>query len=88
MRSVIGIGFAVDAGVVKADANRQWGVPGTEADRAEESALSRPAREHPARDERRGGEFLTAKTAQNPRRMAKWLSRRASTEKAFAEMPA
>ncbi|MCA9564775.1 MAG: transposase [Myxococcales bacterium] len=41
-----GIGFAVDASVVKADANRQRGVPGAEANWAEESALSRPVREY------------------------------------------
>lgn len=41
-----GVGFAVDASVVKADANRQRGVPGTQADWSSESALSRPVREY------------------------------------------
>lgn len=41
-----GIGFAVDASVVKADANRQRGVPGTDANWAGESTLSRPVKEY------------------------------------------
>lgn len=41
-----GEGFAIDASVIKADANRQRGVPGTEAAWDRESPLSRPVREY------------------------------------------
>jgi len=41
-----GEGFAVDASVVKADANRQRGVPGREATWDKETSLSRPVREY------------------------------------------
>ena len=41
-----GEGFAVDASLVKADANRQRGVPGHEADWAEAVSISRPVREY------------------------------------------
>ena len=41
-----GEGFATDASVIKADANRQRGVPGAEAQWSEESALTRPVREY------------------------------------------
>src|SRR6202142_1050992 len=41
-----GEGFAIDASLVKADANRQRGVPGTEADWADRPSLSRPVREY------------------------------------------
>jgi transposase len=41
-----GAGFAIDASVVKADANRQRGVPGTEANWDKASALTRPVREY------------------------------------------
>ena len=41
-----GEGFAIDASVIKADANRQRGVPGTEATWDRESSLTRPVREY------------------------------------------
>lgn len=41
-----GEGFAIDASVVKADANRQRGVPGAEANWESESSLTRPVREY------------------------------------------
>lgn len=41
-----GEGFAIDASVIKADANRQRGVPGTEAEWDRESPLTRPVREY------------------------------------------
>lgn len=44
-RLVGGEGFAVDASVIKADANRQRGVPGSEADWSRTS-ISRPVREY------------------------------------------
>ncbi len=43
---VRGEGFAVDASVIKADANRTRGVPGAEATWDRESSLSRPVREY------------------------------------------
>src|SRR5205814_4936019 len=41
-----GEGFAIDASLVKADANRQRGVPGTEADWSGGQSISRPVREY------------------------------------------
>jgi len=41
-----GEGFAIDARLVKADANRQRGVPGTEADWSDRQSISRPGREY------------------------------------------
>lgn len=41
-----GEGFAIDASVIKADANRQRGVPGTEASWDRKSPLTRPVREY------------------------------------------
>jgi transposase len=41
-----GEGFAIDASLVKADANRQRGVPGGEADWSDPRSLSRPVREY------------------------------------------
>ncbi len=41
-----GEGFAIDASVIKADANRQRGVPGAEASWDKESPLTRPVREY------------------------------------------
>src|SRR5215470_7540954 len=41
-----GEGFAVDASLVKADANRQRGVPGLEADWSAGRSISRPVREY------------------------------------------
>ena len=41
-----GEGFAIDASVIKADANRQRGVPGSEAIWDRESSLTRPVREY------------------------------------------
>lgn len=41
-----GEGFAIDASVIKADANRQRGVPGNEASWDRESSLTRPVREY------------------------------------------
>src|SRR5512132_2376933 len=41
-----GEGFAIDASLVKADANRQRGVPGAEADWSERPSISRPVREY------------------------------------------
>ena len=41
-----GEGFAIDASVIKGDANRQKGVPGADAARDRESPLTRPVREH------------------------------------------
>jgi transposase len=41
-----GEGFAIDASLVKADANRQRGVPGTEADWSDRQSISRPVREY------------------------------------------
>src|SRR6266849_6356260 len=44
---LVGIeGFAIDASLVKADANRQRGVPGTEADWSGGQSISRPVREY------------------------------------------
>ena len=43
---VSGEGFAIDASVIKADANRQRGVPGAEASWDRESPLTRPVREY------------------------------------------
>jgi transposase len=43
---VRGEGFAIDASVIKADANRQRGVPGAQAVWNRESSLSRPVREY------------------------------------------
>lgn len=52
-----GEGFAIDASVIKADANRQRGVPGTEATWDKESPLTRPVREYlEALDEAEGEE--------------------------------
>ena len=41
-----GEGFAIDASIIKADANRQRGVPGGEASWDRESSLTRPVREY------------------------------------------
>lgn len=41
-----GEGFATDASVIKADANRQRGVPGTDVQWSEETTLTRPVREY------------------------------------------
>ena len=41
-----GEGFAIDASVIKADANRQRGVPGSDASWDRESSLTRPVREY------------------------------------------
>lgn len=41
-----GEGFAIDASVIKADASRQRGAPGTEAGWDRESSLTRPIREY------------------------------------------
>ena len=41
-----GEGFAIDASLVKADANRQRGVPGAEADWPDRQSVSRPVREY------------------------------------------
>jgi len=41
-----GEGFAIDASVIKADANRQRGVPGLEASWGKASPLTRPVREY------------------------------------------
>ena len=41
-----GEGFAIDASLVKADANRQRGVPGAEADWPKGQSISRPVREY------------------------------------------
>ena len=41
-----GEGFAIDASLVKADANRQRGVPGAEADWSNRPSISRPVREY------------------------------------------
>src|SRR3984893_18573804 len=41
-----GEGFAIDASLVKADANRQRGVPGAEADWSARRSISRPVREY------------------------------------------
>jgi transposase len=41
-----GEGFAIDASLVKADANRQRGVPGAEADWSKGQSISRPVREY------------------------------------------
>ena len=41
-----GEGFAIDASLVKADANRQRGVPGAEADWSDGQSISRPVREY------------------------------------------
>jgi transposase len=43
---VRGEGFAIDASVIKADANRQRGVPGAQVVWNRESSLSRPVREY------------------------------------------
>jgi transposase len=58
-----GEGFAIDASVIKADANRQRGVPGAEASWDKESALTRPVRE-----------FLEALDAAEPRNVPKNIS--------------
>src|ERR1700681_4477344 len=41
-----GEGFAIDASLVKADANRQRGVPGAEADWSDRQSVTRPVREY------------------------------------------
>jgi transposase len=41
-----GEGVAIDASLVKADANRQRGVPGVEADWSDRQSISRPVREY------------------------------------------
>src|SRR5271169_3159710 len=41
-----GEGFAIDASLVKADANRQRGVPGDQADWSDRQSISRPVREY------------------------------------------
>ena len=41
-----GQGFAIDASLVKADAKRQRGVPGAEADWTDRQSISRPVREY------------------------------------------
>src|SRR3982074_107453 len=41
-----GEGFAIDASLVKADANRQRGVPGDKADWSDRQSISRPVREY------------------------------------------
>ena len=41
-----GEGFAIDASLVKADANRQRGVPGATADWSNRQSISRPVREY------------------------------------------
>jgi IS5 family transposase len=41
-----GEGFAIDASLIKADANRQRGVPGSEADWSAIPSISRPVREY------------------------------------------
>ncbi len=52
-----GEGFAIDASLVKADANRQRGVPGDEADWSDRQSISRPVQEYlAASGSVRGGE--------------------------------
>lgn len=58
-----GEGFAIDASVIKADANRQRGVPGAEASWDKESSLTRPVRE-----------YLDALDAAEPRNVPKNVS--------------
>ena len=41
-----GEGFAIDASLIKADASRQRGVPGTDADWSDPQSLTRPVREY------------------------------------------
>ncbi len=53
-----GEGFAIDASVIKADANRQRAVPGSDASWDPESSLTRPVREYL--------EALDAKEARKP----------------------
>src|SRR4029434_6878590 len=43
---VAGEAFAIDASLIKADANRQRGVPGAEAHWSEVASISRPVREY------------------------------------------
>jgi hypothetical protein len=73
-----GEGFAIDASLVKADANRQRGVPGDKADWSDWSSISRPVREYLAAldqselDQERGTPLHDSKTFR--RRLHQYLT--------------
>ena len=67
-----GEGFAVDASLVKADANRQRGVPGPEADWSEAISISRPVREYLAALDQRQVEKSTPKNISLTDPAAQW----------------
>lgn len=69
-----GEGFAIDASVVKADANRARGVPGEQAmDWKSGTGATRAVREYLEAIEEANPTQTASATAQNLRRMAKWL---------------
>src|SRR3984893_7341733 len=67
-----GEGFAIDASLVKADANRQRGVPGAEADWSEQQSISRPVREYLAALDQSEAETSTPKNITLTDPAARW----------------
>jgi transposase len=69
-----GEGFAIDASLVKADANRQRGVPGAEADWPDRQSISRPVREYLAALDEAEVEKGTAKNISLTDPAAQWTA--------------
>ena len=69
-----GEGFAIDASLVKANANRQRGVPGAEADWPDRQSISRPVREYLAALNEAEVETGTAKNISLTAPAAKWTA--------------
>jgi transposase len=67
-----GEGFAIDASLVKADANRQRGVPGAEAEWTDRQSISRPVREYLAALEQAEVEKNTPKNISLTDPAAQW----------------
>ena len=67
-----GEGFAIDASLVKADANRQRGVPGAEADWSNRQSISRPVREYLAALDQSAVEKSTPKNISLTDPAAQW----------------
>src|SRR3989344_561242 len=69
-----GEGFAIDASVVKADANRQRGLPGNDIDWSRVSAISRPVREYLAALDEADGEKKVPKNISLTDPAAQWTA--------------
>jgi len=67
-----GEGFAIDASLVKADANRQRGVPGAEANWSDGQSISRPVREYLAALDQSEVETSTPKNISLTDPAARW----------------